>query len=280
MREDCGICMAISMSVWISGKPFVSTASKPPCDAGGRFNILFAGRQDYRRRQDGYQNRQVSTNSFFQARYGLTSSLSLGEQLETLHHFRSLAQSVSLLLSYYLSVANPPAPVQNPDGTETTPQTPLEILFATRSSRDGRTKLAVILRRLTALAKDVAENAAAANLIHASSDEEEKTESVSKADLEKAENIRAEVSNFAEQFEKECLRLFDKSYKKGDIKMMAVCHFESYLSIPAELFPGDKRSTVQGHCRASMAEHHASRCMSTSMTSLSARTGSCRSRMT
>jgi hypothetical protein len=145
-----------------------------------------------------------------------------GEQLETLHHFRSLAQSVSLLLSYYLSVANPPDPVRNPDGTETTPQTPLEILFATRSSRDGRAKLAVILRRLVALAKDVAENAAAADLI-ASSEDEEKKESVSKADLEKAESIRAEVSKFAEQFEKECLRLFDKSYRKGDIKMMAVC---------------------------------------------------------
>ena len=116
--------------------------------------------------------------------------------------------------------------MQNPDGTESTPQTPLEILFATRSSRDGRTKLAVILRRLSALAKDVSENAAAANLVHASQEEEgEKTESVSKADLEKAEKIRAEVSKFAEQFEKECLRLFDKSYRKGDVKMMAVCKF-------------------------------------------------------
>ena len=156
----------------------------------------------------------------------LTTNILLGsgEQLETLHHFRSLAQSVSLLLSYYLSIAHPPTPIQNPDGTESTPQTPLEILFATRSSRDGRTKLAVILRRLSALAKDVAENAAAANLVHLSREEEhEKAGSVSKADLEKAETIRVEVSKFAEQFEKECLRLFDKSYRKGDVKMMAVC---------------------------------------------------------
>lgn len=151
-----------------------------------------------------------------------------GEQLETLHHFRSLAQSVSLLLSYYLSIGQPPTPDptsnQQNGGTGTLPATtPLEALFATRSTREGRTKLAVILRRLTTLAKDVAENAAAANSVDAQEDGDAREEqTVAKADLEKAERIREEVSRFAEQFEKECLRLFDKSYRKGDIKMMAV----------------------------------------------------------
>lgn len=158
----------------------------------------------------------------------LTYTQSKGEQLETLHHFRSLAQSVSLLLSYYLSIGQSPSPDpasnQPSGGAETPPaSTPLEALFATRSTREGRTKLAVILRRLTTLARDVAENAAAANSVETSADgESREEETVAKADLEKAEKIREEVSRCAEQFEKECLRLFDKSYRKGDIKMMAV----------------------------------------------------------
>ncbi|KAJ9123956.1 hypothetical protein QFC22_000747 [Naganishia vaughanmartiniae] len=150
------------------------------------------------------------------------TAMRIGEQLETLHHFRSLAQSVSLLLSYYLSVAQPPEPTKNPDGTETAAQTPLEALFVTRTTREGRTKLAVILRRLSALAKDVVENATAASHV-GNTDSEEKVNPALKADLEKAERVREEVTRFSEQFEKEILRLFDKSYRKGDIKMMAHC---------------------------------------------------------
>jgi hypothetical protein len=42
------------------------------------------------------------------------------------------------------------------------------------------------------------------------------------AELEKAEHVQEEVDKYGERFEKECLRLFDRSYKKGDVRMMAV----------------------------------------------------------
>jgi hypothetical protein len=176
-----------------------------------------------------------------------------GEQLETLHHFRSLAQSVSLLLSYYLSIGQPPTPDpssnQQNGGTETPPTTPLEALFTTRSTREGRAKLAVILRRLTTLAKDVAENAAAANSVESQGDgDAREEETVAKADLEKAERIREEVSRFAEQFEKECLRLFDKSYRKGDIKMMAVSPCIFAYRLPSGLLTTDTRHGFAALC--------------------------------
>lgn len=65
------------------------------------------------------------------------------------------------------------------------------------------------------------ENAAAASNV-SNTESEEKANPALKADLEKAERVREEVTRFSEQFEKEILRLFDKSYRKGDIKMMAV----------------------------------------------------------
>lgn len=185
---------------------------------------------------------------------------SAGEQLESLHQLRSLAQSSSLLLSYYLSLAQPlPTPIStqkkssvdadgNPiepaDGEAEAPQTPLEILFATRTSREGRTRLAIILRRLSTLAKDVADSAAAAlasaqegpgpgsggtNGNGATDEKEEKKKLARmKADVDKAEEVRAEVEKYAERFEKECLRLFDRSYRKGDVRMMAVSEIWCY----------------------------------------------------
>jgi hypothetical protein len=39
---------------------------------------------------------------------------------------------------------------------------------------------------------------------------------------EKAERVRDEVEQYCEKFEKEVLRLFDRSYRKGDPRMMAV----------------------------------------------------------
>lgn len=192
--------------------------------------------------------------------------------METLHHFRSLAQSVSLLLSYYLSVAQPPEPTKNPDGTETAPQTPLETLFVTRTTREGRTKLAVILRRLSALAKDVVENAAAASNV-GNAESEDKVNPTLKADLEKAERVREEVTRFSEQFEKEILRLFDKSYRKGDIKMMAVSHLENSCAVDSFRVTEDSDySIVRRRYKASTGEHHAYKCMSINTISLSPKT--------
>ena len=43
-----------------------------------------------------------------------------------------------------------------------------------------------------------------------------------KKEKEKAERVRDEIERYCERFEKEVLRLFDRSYRKGDPKMMAV----------------------------------------------------------
>ena len=169
--------------------------------------------------------------------------------MESLHNLRSLAQSTSLLLSYYLSLSQPsvPKPVKSELDAEgnpipsNEPQTPLEALFATRTSREGRARLAVILRRLGTLAKDVTDNASAAasnaqDTARLDDDDKARLKGL-REDLEKAERIREEVEKFSERFEKECLRLFDRSYRKGDVRMMAVSsdilwivHSRTYLS--------------------------------------------------
>ncbi|WVF69874.1 hypothetical protein IAT40_004656 [Kwoniella sp. CBS 6097] len=167
------------------------------------------------------------------------TAVRIGEQLESLHQTRSTAQSTSLLLSYYLSLAHQTS-VTTADGSSSTP---LEALFATRTSRDGRSRLAIILRRLMAVAKDVADNAATALLeAEASSTPKEPTgpdansnsspaepvvsqKAIGKRRMEKekAERVRDEIERYCERFEKEVLRLFDRSYRKGDPRMMAHC---------------------------------------------------------
>ncbi|WVQ74124.1 hypothetical protein IAR50_003715 [Cryptococcus sp. DSM 104548] len=152
------------------------------------------------------------------------TAIRIGEQLESLHQTRSTAQSTSLLLSYYLSATHT---------SSTDEQTsPLEQLFATRANRAGREKLAVVLRRLMIVAKDVADNSATA-LMEAEQGGKDGDESsvvvdqrlVSKRrrEKERGERVRDQVESYCERFEKELLRLFDRSYRKGDPRMMAHC---------------------------------------------------------
>ncbi|WWD00439.1 hypothetical protein V866_007352 [Kwoniella sp. B9012] len=170
------------------------------------------------------------------------TAVRIGEQLDTLHQTRSTAQSTSLLLSYYLSLAHQTS-ITSPDGTASTP---LEVLFATRTSREGRTRLSVILRRLMAVAKDVADNASTAlndvEIAMTATPKEPNGDSATpttanteppptsskiigkrRSEKEKAERVRDEIERYCEKFEKEVLRLFDRSYRKGDPRMMAHC---------------------------------------------------------
>ncbi|KGB80239.3 exocyst complex component protein [Cryptococcus deuterogattii R265] len=160
------------------------------------------------------------------------TAVRIGEQLENLHQTRSTAQNTSLLLSYYLSLTHQTAIT----GENTSP---LEQLFATRTSRQGREKLAVVLRRLMAIAKDVADNAATAlseaeagavpkEVTNGDGESQEpvvsqKVVSKRRMDREKAERVRDEIEGYCERFEKELLKLFDRSYRKGDPRMMAHC---------------------------------------------------------
>ena len=47
-----------------------------------------------------------------------------------------------------------------------------------------------------------------------------------RSEKEKADRVKDEVERYCEKFEKEVLRLFDRSYRKGDPRMMAVSHFK------------------------------------------------------
>ena len=93
-----------------------------------------------------------------------------------------------------------------------------------------------------AVAKDVADNAAtAASEAEAAATPKQATPKVHgegggelvsqrtlgrrKKEKEKAERVRDEIEGYCERFEKEVLRLFDRSYRKGDPRMMAVSDF-------------------------------------------------------
>lgn len=155
------------------------------------------------------------------------TAVRIGEQLESLHQTRSNAQSTSLILSYYLSLVHQTSTTPDPNNPTANP---LETLFATRTSREGRSRLSIILRRLMAVAKDMADNAATAVTEAEASIEEDDKEKMGKSKMlvkkrsekEKAERVRDEVERYCERFEKEVLRLFDRSYRKGDPRMMAV----------------------------------------------------------
>ncbi|KAK4685100.1 exocyst complex component 5, partial [Tremellales sp. Uapishka_1] len=164
------------------------------------------------------------------------TAVRIGEQLESLHLTRSTAQTSSLLLSHYLSLSHQTATTPDPNNP-VAPTNPLETLFATRTSREGRARLAVILRRLMGVAKDVADNAATA--VHEAETAatpklegddgagtpvlSQKAVGKRKKEKEKAERVRDEIERYCEKFEKEVLRLFDRSYRKGDPRMMAHC---------------------------------------------------------
>ena len=90
--------------------------------------------------------------------------------------------------------------------------------------------MAIILRRLIAVAKDVADNAAVAEKEAStpkldgenSEPTGQKVIGRRRMEKEKAERVRDEIERYCERFEKEVLRLFDRSYRKGDPRMMAV----------------------------------------------------------
>lgn len=122
----------------------------------------------------------------------LTSpTLRIGDLLSTLHASRSKAQSTSILLSYYLSIANGDS-------------TPLDKLLKDarrdgREGREGRMRAAVTGRRLMSLVKD----------------DEGGTGTLAKSGEDDGElgKVRAAVEEFGERFEKDVLGLFDKYYR-------------------------------------------------------------------
>ncbi|KAH9999826.1 exocyst complex component Sec10 [Russula vinacea] len=106
----------------------------------------------------------------------------IGEQLETVHLQRQRAQAAYDLIDYYTQFSR--------DDTS-------RIDSLKKDGRDGRHQVAILLRRLATLAKEI--------------------------DLPTAEKTRENIDRYCEKFETDMLRLFDRHYRKGDPKMMHHC---------------------------------------------------------
>ncbi|THH14390.1 hypothetical protein EW146_g5934 [Bondarzewia mesenterica] len=110
------------------------------------------------------------------------TAVRIGEQLESVHLQRQRAQAAYDLIDYYNQFSR--------DDTS-------RIDALKKEGREGRRQVAVLLRRLSTVSKEV--------------------------DLPNAEKTREVIDKYCEKFEKEMLYLFDRCYRKGDPKMMHHC---------------------------------------------------------
>ncbi|PFH51373.1 hypothetical protein AMATHDRAFT_47094 [Amanita thiersii Skay4041] len=111
-----------------------------------------------------------------------STAIRIGEQLETVHIERQRAQAAYDLIELYNSFSRGDT-------------SRLDALR--KEGRSGRRQVAVLLRRLNTVAKEV--------------------------DLPTADKTRENIEKYCERFEKEMLNLFDRCYRKGDPKMMHHC---------------------------------------------------------
>ncbi|KAG8931285.1 Exocyst complex component 5 [Tulasnella sp. 419] len=110
------------------------------------------------------------------------TAIRIGEQLESVHIARQRAQAAHDLVSYYSQFSK----------GDTS-----KVEALRKEGKEGRHQLAILLRRLSIVAKEV--------------------------DLSVSERAREEIEKYCEKFEKDMLRMFDKSYKRGDPRTMAHC---------------------------------------------------------
>ncbi|KAG8688735.1 Exocyst complex component 5, partial [Ceratobasidium sp. 395] len=106
------------------------------------------------------------------------------EQLESVHVSRQRAQAAHDLFHHYNQLSR---------GDTSS----LEALKKEGKNREGTRQVAIILRRLNVVAKEV--------------------------DVPGADVTREHIDKYCEKFEKDMLKLFDRYYRKGDPKMMARC---------------------------------------------------------
>ncbi|KAJ7498715.1 exocyst complex protein [Mycena latifolia] len=111
-----------------------------------------------------------------------STAVRIGEQLETVHIERQRAQAAYDLIDFYNQFSRGDT-------------TRLDTLR--KDGRAGRRQVAVLLRRLNTVAKEV--------------------------DLPAADKTRENIEKYCEKFEKEMLNLFDRCYRRGDPKMMHHC---------------------------------------------------------
>ncbi|KAG1846794.1 exocyst complex component Sec10-like protein [Suillus subalutaceus] len=110
------------------------------------------------------------------------TAVRIGEQLESIHVERQRAQAAHDLIDYYNQFSR----------GDTSRLDALK-----KEGREGRSQVAVILRRLTTVAREV--------------------------DLPSADKTRENIDKYCEKFEKDMIYLFDRCYRKGDPKLMHHC---------------------------------------------------------
>ncbi|KAI9001347.1 exocyst complex protein [Trametes punicea] len=110
------------------------------------------------------------------------TAIRIGEQMESVHQQRQRAQAAYDLIDFYGQFAK--------DDT-----TRIDALK--KEGKEGRRKVAVLLRRLATVAKEV--------------------------DLPNSDKTRENIDRYCEKFEKDMLHLFDRAYRRGDPKMMHHC---------------------------------------------------------
>ncbi|KAG8820317.1 Exocyst complex component 5 [Serendipita sp. 399] len=111
------------------------------------------------------------------------TAIRIGEQLESVHASRLRAQAAHDIIGFYIQFSRNDV-------------TQLDVLRK-EGGKEGRMKLAILLRRVNTTAKEV--------------------------DIPIAEKVKENIERYCEKFEKDMLRLFDRSYRKGDPEMMAHC---------------------------------------------------------
>ncbi|KAG5648890.1 hypothetical protein DXG03_000239 [Asterophora parasitica] len=111
-----------------------------------------------------------------------STAVRIGEQLETVHIERQRAQAAYDIIDFYNQLSKGDT---------------ARLDTMRKEGRAGRRQVAVILRRLNTVAKEV--------------------------DLPSADKTRENIEKYCEKFEKEMLNLFDRCYRKGDPKMMHHC---------------------------------------------------------
>lgn len=109
------------------------------------------------------------------------TAMHIGDQLQTIDKMRTRASEAHDLIEYYYLFARGDT-------------SRLEKLRK-EGGREGRLKTAIITRRLAAIAREV--------------------------DIKGAEQTRDTIDAFAERFERDMLKLFDRFYRKSDPKMMS-----------------------------------------------------------
>ncbi|KAJ7228478.1 exocyst complex protein [Mycena pura] len=111
-----------------------------------------------------------------------STAVRIGEQLETVHIERQRAQAAYDLIDFYNQFSRGDT---------------ARLDALRKEGRAGRRQVAILLRRLNSVAKEV--------------------------DLPAADKTRENIEKYCEKFEKEMLSLFDRCYRRGDPKMMHHC---------------------------------------------------------